>query len=1030
MATRPELVAGRAFVLIEAIDRTRLVLLRAQQYMQQWANKMQAIGTITLKVSIAMALPIGYAIKELAEFESRVNRLGSLLEKPRPGFLEDMGKRIRELSVKYGVSTSDIQKGFVTMISGGMDQDKVGAEFDSVLKTAIATRTENIENIADAVRRLNKSYGLGTEQATDFLLAVDKTGGVNFEELAGSIGRAAGVAQMAGVAWEEFGAMIAGITNVLPTDEAITAINNMLTKTLPGTASDKTTKILKQWGIDLNTMVLKGRTFMELLQQMWSMPGKSEAEVRFVIHEMFPDNRGLKGITQLLMHPEQYKRALKAVKNSKGLTAKAYKPYSKDLLHNLDKNVQGLKNIALTSAKHFEPALLSASKSLQSFIGTIDSFLQRSGRLAVTILSATAGMLTFGGTLVSAGLSFRLLAFSITPIINLLWLLYSPLALVRNMFVLLLGTLSAVIPLFTAFLGLGFFKLAGVATLFWAISKSIQRNKDDINALSSAYGQWWSTSMRGYGIVGWFDQMKGKAQELGNTFQTTFMGMTDALLLGDINSAWDITTKGMELSWLQMLDILQTTWEGFAKFFTEVWQTAFSWWQETIAGIGTWAARELAGGEGASENPEVQWLLHGKGTLFGDTTPKQREDEIARIQDAIAQEEADVGKLETLMQKWASEGRVHGHMLLMAERGKRKSRLEDLRSELERVQNPEAMQAKERKEELRTEYNQNDELLGKHRADLEQATKLYTELGRKVAQAQNAGTMEKLFLPPKLAELWYNPSTVQSRALELMGLISALEARQKEIAVEVGQLDVIPDKKLPGPTAEQWEQTRQQMAKYGFGYGEGLLPDFSKAGDAFQQMLSDVSGVGAQDPEAFRRQQARRGPILKLKEELDALRKQIEARVAKQKKRLKAAKAKLGMATGGNAFSSLTNTLVPSSLRTIVGSVGRTAAGSVGRTAAGIGSDILGIAVNGIAVNRVSGEAAPAGGKAIPATQTIMKNTKEAVEWARDAWQLQNEGKTTKQTTKQEESEVRRQLLKYLPKINEFLQQLAGAEAV
>lgn len=882
---RPDLIAGRAFVLIEAIDRTRVVLARAQQYLTQWANRIQSVGTITLKVSIAAAIPLGYAVKQFADFENRMSRISILMDEPNK-YMETATQRIRELAMEYGKSTDEIQDAFTVMVSGGMDPSKLLAkdEFEAVLQTAVATRSE-IKNVAEGARRMAMAYGLTVREATDFMLAVD-VGGVDFNEMAGGLGRAAGMAQMAGISFQEFGAMIGGISMVLPTDEVITAINNMSAKVFPGGASKDAIEVAKEFGINLEEMVLQGRTFMDLLKQIWLMPGKSEAQVNKALAELFPDIRGRKGLSQLVMNPANYYRMLKLVQESGGRTTKAWDIVKDDTLVNLTKAWQSINNIALSLGSKLKPATSAASKLFSIFSKNVATFIDENQRAVVGVTAATAAFLALGGALVTAGLALRLLSFSLTPLMVALWLVYSPFAALRMILMATIGVVGSLVASLTGLVGIftamNSVQLLGVALLFRVLYSRVMENKDAITQLSASYSQWLQTNLSAQlgGFLGWFDQMSAKAVSLGDTLKVTFMGLTDAIMAGDLQAAWDITLKGLELSWLQLIDMFRTTWEAFAKYFIDVFSTLESMRKNAVVNLGTkiaqkggfwkWLAKSIYqdSEEWKRIDPDTWGFYSGP----GDTEHQAKK--VDELTAAIARERAEIQKLDAAMgntKDWIAK------FFIRADIGRRANLVRDMQKELEELQNPEAVHARERTEELRQEYLDNTDKIKQYRAEIEQATKQVQELIQQRDRARKGG-LDVLFG----TDVMFNPKPIEGRVSELTGLIQELETRQKEIAVEVGQLTTVPDKKLPGATAEQWEQSRQQMLKHGITEPteSNIDKKLKEYADAFDKFMADETGKGAQDPEQFRKNAEPAREIRQRQEELTALRNQIAERRA------------------------------------------------------------------------------------------------------------------------------------------------------
>jgi TP901 family phage tail tape measure protein len=937
MATTGSLIAGRAFVLIEAIDKTALVLSRVQGHIRQFANQMQAIGTITLKVSIGSALPLGYAVKQYADFQSRMSRIGILMDEPGK-HLEAATNRIRELAKEFGKPIEEVQAGYTTMISGGMDPKQVEKEFEYVLKTARATRSE-IVNVAEGARRMVMAYGMTVQQATDFMLAVD-VGGVDFNEMAGGLGVVAGMAQSAGVEWQELGAMIGAISTVLPTQETLTAINNLSAKITPGRASKDALAIAAEFGINLDEMVLKGQTFFDLLMRIWQFPGKSEAQVTKAMAEIFPDIRGGKGLSQLLLHPETYYRMLDLVTNSAGRTNKAWDLVSNDSLVLLEQAWAKIKDIALTIGGSLEPATKQASKYIADLSQRVNDFVGNNERLIVSWAAATAGLLAFGGAAVATGLAFRLLAFSLTPLILILDLLLSPFRLLR-------WSLLALAPLLTMSVTSGPFII--LAMVLTRLSVVLYQNRTAVLAWVQSLNQstGWADNLKAAmsELSAFGESMKDRFISLGDTIRTTFMGVTDALMMGDLESSWQILMDGMDLAWEQMLDVLYTTWEEFYAYLDDAWkglaerQAKLANEMADAGGPGNWlinGPQQGATPDKAFWEPLAESMWRAIGVTWEPLAGKQEEQqyslrELADLRAEQVAADATAANMARLYPQGFGPGQT--------------------------AANPQAAAADKLRFETATARSQEISSILLSYRPIEEMLKKLQEYEQQIVAWNNVLLQ---------ANAGGNQPRIDEALDEIHAYTELIQALEMAYQALGAPANVTVDDILGPPGA-----------------------DANNAVDIAQG-------------DRARAMQARR---VALQEKLDAL---ADKRWQLDQERIKTEIAtKFGGTTGDMA--GLAKSLLPS----WVADVASNASGILGAVAGKLFAPSMADEIKG----------------GIPATETAMKNSKEAADAIKKAWQ-EAHMPAKSDPKEQANNTVRQKILDLLPKINGFLQEIAKAEGV
>lgn len=140
---------------------------------------------------------------------------------------------------------------------------------------------------------------------------------------------------------------------------------------------------------------------------------------------------------------------------------------------------------------------------------------------------------------------------------------------------LALAGLSALIAALSSPIGLAVVAVAALGAVLYLNRKTIFAfMQDQLAAL------WQALQSIGSGITQWFSSMMAKGAELGATLKSTFLGIQDAMMIGDMDLAWNIAMDGLMLAWTQVVDMFMETWNGFTGYFIEAWHGAMASFKE------------------------------------------------------------------------------------------------------------------------------------------------------------------------------------------------------------------------------------------------------------------------------------------------------------------------------------------------------------------------------------------------------------------------------------------------------------------
>jgi TP901 family phage tail tape measure protein len=416
----------RVEIPITAIDRTEPAMTRArakvsafekslaamQTRMRTWGASLTSFGrTMTRNVSLPIVAAGAASLKMYADFEKSFTDIRALVG---IGGKQLAGMRAQTLelarSMPQGPQALADALYFVT--SSGFK----GAEAMSILEAsakAAAAGLGDTMTVADAVTSAVNAYGISNleaSRATDILLATVREGKSEPTELAGAIGRVIAPAEAMGVAFDEVGASLAGLSLTgLDAAEATTALRGILTTFMAPTL--KTTEALKGmgWGVkELQRGI--DRDFMGTMMELREELGNDKV----AMGEVFGNVRALNGFLALTgRNAEKNAGIFRDLGVAVGDTDKAFKRASDDPMFRFNKAMSNIKTTLIEVAPTILPVAEKIIRMLEGWAKAIGRMDEEKLERIVKLLGAAmiagpamrlvGGLLSGGGALIGAG---------------------------------------------------------------------------------------------------------------------------------------------------------------------------------------------------------------------------------------------------------------------------------------------------------------------------------------------------------------------------------------------------------------------------------------------------------------------------------------------------------------------------------------------------------------------------------------------------------------------------------------------------
>lgn len=261
--------------------------------------------------------------------------------------LDRIRSGILDMSSIYGSSAELAKSYYIAVSSGIRDSEESTLGFTKTAAKAAALIRSDVPTAVDAMTSAMNAYGMSARdagRAGDVLFKIVDYGKANGQQLANSFGQITATAVTAGLSIEELGASIASITKVIPTRNAITFLNNALSKMIRPTKESR--QAAKDLGVEFGLSAIKAKGFGNVMQEVFAAGQKNQE----ALLRLFPDLRGQRAMLQLLGKGwGDYQNAMKEFANSAGAMDKAFQVLDNDLYVQLNKVPNTLNKIKIAA---------------------------------------------------------------------------------------------------------------------------------------------------------------------------------------------------------------------------------------------------------------------------------------------------------------------------------------------------------------------------------------------------------------------------------------------------------------------------------------------------------------------------------------------------------------------------------------------------------------------------------------------------------------------------------------------------------
>jgi TP901 family phage tail tape measure protein len=381
------------------------------------SSEFSRIGTGAAVAGGALVAAFTGAGKQAADLEQAVARVSTIAPEIDVSKVENslssMSTRIAQSSTQLAESLNNIFSSIETNQEGAL---KLTEEFG---RGAVAAST-NAETFGTAVLGVMNAYGLSVDSAShisDVFFNTINKGVVSGDQLAHGLGQVTQAAKLAGVNFDELGALIAGVTR--EGGDASTNINN-LQNALSKIATPQAQKGLADLGIQVKDSQGNIRDFISVLGDLdTKLRGLPTGQRTEILRGIFPDQQAIAGISTLLNQLPVIRETLDLNANAAGSASRAYETMGKTAAAQATLLRNTFQSTLVQIGQIVLPDVLAVATKVRELLTSFSELDSGTREMIVHVAEGAAGFLLLTGAITRTVSAASSLGNTISTIVGL-----------------------------------------------------------------------------------------------------------------------------------------------------------------------------------------------------------------------------------------------------------------------------------------------------------------------------------------------------------------------------------------------------------------------------------------------------------------------------------------------------------------------------------------------------------------------------------------------------------------------------------
>lgn len=580
--------AGRAFILIEAVDATGKVLNAIGSKFKSWGRSLMMTG-MDMAFKAAMNLTgVGAATSVFSKFDDAMRRVEARSEGTGDQ-LRMLREEARLLGKTTALSAIDVANLAAELAAMGFTRSQMLQMVRPITMLAQAGGTGNkaldAVNSAKLVSGTLRSFQMDFSEAghvADIMAQALNLSNAALEDMATSMAYAGPIANRYNVSLEDTVSVLGHLRNLnIDAETAGTAFRNMLLEMTDPKGRDKFNKLLDEMtGKTINFIDEAGnlKSVTDLLFAIGEVSkGLGTAQQGQLFFELF-GKRAIVPASALAEGRNAFEAIRMQMDDVNGVATKMANIMESGLGGSWRRLTGAVIDTSIAIGETLAPMLQDLSLKFRVVLNSVTGFVTRNRGLINSVVTAVAVWGTLGVTLIAAGLALRLVAFGlsgIVPVVTILafavrtlslsiTLLFTTARVLIATTVLLTGVFRGLLITITSFtfvinLTRGLILLSNAATV--AYGASLVALRSIIRFLAAEMVIWQSIGQALIGVTRLLYAMSQGARVTGIAFATT----------GTMIRTSQTATNALIMSSYGMLSVLRSTQIGFLATSRVIW---------------------------------------------------------------------------------------------------------------------------------------------------------------------------------------------------------------------------------------------------------------------------------------------------------------------------------------------------------------------------------------------------------------------------------------------------------------------------
>lgn len=370
---------------------------------------MGQIGSgMTSKVSLPIAAGLAYATKSAVKFDSQIKSIGPLLTNGATvtakykAQLDQLGDASKEMSTKYGVSTTEINNGMTELIRRGYNTNQVLGSMPSIMDATMASG-EDLGTVLNTTSSIVEQFGLkskstagtlkNTQMVTDSITYAANATAAGFSDMGEAMSYVGPQAHAAGLSVQETAAAIGELSNKgIEGQKAGTNLRGILTSLVKVTPN--ASKAFSSMGISAGELKKDASDLPQLIDDITNgTKGWDKADKNKAIATAFGRENQSAMNALLETGSSKLRQLTKDTENSTGATKKQAEEMSNTSENNVKKLLASLQVLGIEVGAKLVPKLIplvNKAKDLVEGFSDLDDSTQNT-IIKFALLAAAAG---------------------------------------------------------------------------------------------------------------------------------------------------------------------------------------------------------------------------------------------------------------------------------------------------------------------------------------------------------------------------------------------------------------------------------------------------------------------------------------------------------------------------------------------------------------------------------------------------------------------------------------------------------------